>query len=268
MPESVSRAQGLADCNHLRVFSQPDCDSGWDSSREKYFNGYHLYIINACDSPYDLPLYPRLHPASCHDSVSFVLSSVEFSQRFTLGTFDKILLDAAHDAEVIYQLIDHQNQEPIIDLNKRGKKSIDAGSGIQISPEGIPICPKGDKMKPNGFDKSQNRQKWRCSRACGCSSTKYGRTFHTHSKDNLRLFPKTCRETEQWKTIYKRRTSIERSNKREKIDYHFELGYHRSTMMWYIRIYGIMMCQHIDAWYAHCKDELEALPRRIFPIAA
>ena len=171
--------------------------------------------MSACDSPHDLPLYPRLHPASCHDSVSFVVSSVEFSQRFTLGTFDKILLDAAHDAETIYQLIDHQHQEPIIDLNKRGKKNIDAGGGMLISPEGIPICPKGKKMKPNGFDKSQNRQKWRCSRACGCSAAKYGRTFHTHSKDNLRLFPKTCRESEQWKTIYKRRTSIERSNKRE-----------------------------------------------------
>lgn len=261
-------AQGLANCNHPRSYSQPDCDSGWDSSREKYFNGYHLYVISACDSPHDLPLYPRLHLASCHDSVSFVVSSVEFAQRFTLGTFDKILLDAAHDAEAIYQLIDHQNQEPIIDLNKRGKKNIDAGSGIQISPEGIPICPKGKKMKPNGFDKSQNRQKWRCSRTCGCSTAKYGRTFHTHSKDNLRLFPKTCRETEQWKTIYKRRTSIERSNKREKIDYHLELGCHRSTMMWYIRIYGIMMCQHIDAWYAHRKDELKPLQGQIFKVAA
>jgi hypothetical protein len=97
--------------------------------------------MNACVSPYDLPLYPRLHPASCHDSVSFVLSSVEFSQRFTLGTFDKILLNAAHEA--IYRLIDHQNQEPIIDLNKRDKNNTDAGSGIQISPEGVPICRKG-----------------------------------------------------------------------------------------------------------------------------
>lgn len=37
------RAQGLAECNHPRIYSQPDCDSGWDSSREKYFQGFHLY---------------------------------------------------------------------------------------------------------------------------------------------------------------------------------------------------------------------------------
>ncbi|MEX2013754.1 MAG: transposase, partial [Parcubacteria group bacterium] len=134
----VCRAQGLANCNHPRVYSQPDCDSGWDSAREKYFNGYHMYMFNACDSPHDLPLYPRLHLASCHDSVSFVVSMVEFSQRFTLGTLDKILLDAAHDAEAIYTLIDHQKQQPIIDLNKRGKKNIETGGAVQISPEGVP----------------------------------------------------------------------------------------------------------------------------------
>ena len=53
------RAQGLAKCNHPRIYSQPDCNSGWDSSREKYFNGYHLYMMSASDSQYDLPLYPR-----------------------------------------------------------------------------------------------------------------------------------------------------------------------------------------------------------------
>lgn len=101
-----------------------------------------------------------------------------------------------------------------------------------------------------------------------CSTAKYGRTYHTHSKDNLRLFPKTLRGTEKWKCIYKRRTSVERSNKREKIDYHLEAGNHRSTMMWYIRIFGIMMCQHIDAWYAHKEKELEFLKEHIFPTAA
>lgn len=261
------RAQGRAKCDHGRKYSQPDCDSGWDSHREKYFNGYHLYIINACDSPHDLPLYPRLNLASNHDSASFVVSWVEFSQRFNLGMVDKMLLDAAHDAEAIYQLIDQKQVEPIIDLNKRSKNNTKTDSDIEISPEGVPICPIGKKMKPNGYDKSQNRQKWRCPLACGtknscetpCSTAKYGRTYHTHNKDNQRLFPKTARETDKWKAIYKRRSSVERSNKREKIDYHLEAGNHRSTMMWYVRIFGIMMCQHIDAWYVHREKELECL---------
>src|SRR5690625_5544090 len=80
-------------------------------------------MVNACDSPYDLPLYPRLNLASCHDSVSFVNSWAEFSQRFNLGAVDKMLLDAAHDAEAIYQLIDHKNvrsEEHTSELQSRG----------------------------------------------------------------------------------------------------------------------------------------------------
>ena len=120
-------AQGLADCSHRRLYSQPDCDSGWDSSREKYFNGYHLYMLSAANSQHDLPLYPRLQPASRHDAVSVVVSTIEFTQRFTLGTVDKILLDAAHDAEAIYEWLEHQHIEPFIDLNNRSKKNTSYG---------------------------------------------------------------------------------------------------------------------------------------------
>lgn len=274
-PTCDCRAQGLKECHHPREYSQPDCDSGWDSSRERYFNGYHLYMLSASDSPYDLPLYPRLQPASRHDSVSLVVSSIEFSQRFTLGAVDKMLLDAAHDAEAIYRLLDHHDIEPFIDLNARTKKNFHSENGIQISPKGTPICPIGLEMKPNGFDQSQNRQKWRCPLACGtkntcekkCSDAKYGRTFHTFKKDNLRLFTKTPRVSEKWTLTYKRRTSVERSNKREKIDYHLESGRHQNTKMWYIRTYAIMMCQHIDGWHCHQKDTIN-LEKYIFPKVA
>ena len=63
-------------------------------------------MISAADSRYDLPLYPRLQPASRHDSGSLIVSAAEFKQRFTLGTVEKMLLDAAHDAEAIYRLLE------------------------------------------------------------------------------------------------------------------------------------------------------------------
>jgi len=276
-PSCDCHAQGLAKCNHPRIYSQPDCNAGWDSARERYFNGYHLYTLTAANSHYDLPLYPRLHPASRHDAVSFVVSSVEFSQRFNLGAVDKFLLDAAHDAGPIYELLLHQNIEPFIDLNVRGKKNTETNGDIQISPKGIPICPAGKEMKHDGFDYSQKRHKWKCpmmkkrtTNTCKkpCSNAKFGRTFHTSSQDNPRLFPNTPRDSDKWKLIYKRRTSAERTNKREKVDYKMEAGRHRSSMMWYVRIYGIMMCQHIDAWYSHQQEDLKGLKQLIFSQAA
>ena len=132
-PSCDCYAQGVAKCNCPRMFSQPDCNSGWDSSREKYYNGYSLYMISACDSFYDLPLYPRLHPASRHDSVCFVTGSIEFAQRFSLGTIDKFLLDAAHDAEAIYELLEHQGIEPFIDLNPRTKKNYSSEVSVKYN---------------------------------------------------------------------------------------------------------------------------------------
>ena len=56
------------------------------------------------------------------------------------------------------------------------------------------------------------------------------------------------RGSEEWKLEYNARTSAERCNKREKLDYKLEDGRYRSSMMWYCRLFAIMMCQHLDAW--------------------
>jgi len=115
----------------------------------------------------------------------------------------------------------HQNIEPFIDLNVRGTKNLETNGDIKISPEGIPVCSRGKKMRHDGFDHSQNRHKWKCPTMQGrttnicpkpCSTAKYGRTFHTSSKDNPRLFPKTPRNSTKWKLVYKRRTAAERCN--------------------------------------------------------
>jgi len=149
------RAQGLENCRHKRFFSQPDTNSGWDSSRERYFNGYHLYMFTASDSPHDLPVFPLLQPASRHDSLSLIASSIEFYQRFSLGTVTRILLDAAHDAAGIYHLLASHSVEPLIDLNKRSSKTISLSNGFSLSPEGVPLCPKQIPMRLNGFDRSK-----------------------------------------------------------------------------------------------------------------
>ena len=94
-------------------------------------------------------------------------------------------------------------------------------------------------------------------------TAKYGRTFLTYLGDNPRLITKTKRGTKEWTLIYNRRTAAERSNKREKVDYKLESARHRSTMMWYMRTFAIMMCQHIDAWRIYRKDSL-ALKSIIF----
>ena len=63
-------SKSINDCQCDRYFSQPDCDIGWDSSRDCWYHGYDLYMLVASDS--DLPVFPLLNPVSMHDSHGFL----------------------------------------------------------------------------------------------------------------------------------------------------------------------------------------------------
>ena len=77
------KEKGCSSCNCKRHYSQPDCNWGWDSHRESYFFGYHLYMYVASDSYSDLPVFPLLERASRHDMLSFLHSF--FSMKAYLG---------------------------------------------------------------------------------------------------------------------------------------------------------------------------------------
>ena len=52
-----------------------------------------------------------------------------------------------------------------------------------------------------------------------CSDAKHGRTVHLVMNDNPRLFNNPPRSSKEWKLEFNARTSAERSNKREKLDF-------------------------------------------------
>ena len=79
----------------------------------------------------------------------------------------------------------------------------------------------------------------------------YGRVVNISLKDDPRLFCDPPRGSTQWKQVYNKRTSAERANKRIKIDGLLEEGHHRSSMMWYIRLFAIISVIHVDAWRNH-----------------
>lgn len=157
---------------------------------------------------------------------------------------------------------------PFIDPDeKRGMKA-KYKNDFTIGKDGVPVCKEGRRMNHDGSEPSKNRIKFRCplaSRKYGCSyehpcsDSKYGRTVHLATKDNPRLINIPPRDSDEWKTEFNARTSAERSNKREKYDFLLENGRHRSSKMWYCRLYNIMMLQHLDAWDLPYKSALRKL---------
>jgi hypothetical protein len=261
----------ISNCDCDRYFSQPDCDVGWDSSRNCFYHGYDLYMLTASDSESDIPVFPMLGPASRHDSIGFI--HTYFPMKSLLSDFhlEKILLDSAHDAMPFYRYFKREGITPFIDLNeKRGVKQ-KYKEDFTIGKDGVPICKAGRRMNHDGKESAKNRLKYRCplaSRKYGCScktpcsDSQYGRTVHLQMKDNPRLINIPPRDSKEWKKEYNARTSSERSNKREKNDFLLENGRHRSSKMWYCRLYCIMMLQHLDAWDLPFESTLKKLIRQ------
>ena len=94
--------KGITDCDCDRYFSQPDCDIGWDSSRECFYFGYDLYMLVAANSESDLPVFPLLNPASKHDSLGFLETWFRMKAFLPDLHVSKWLLDSAHDAMPYY----------------------------------------------------------------------------------------------------------------------------------------------------------------------
>lgn len=260
--------KGITDCDCERYFSQPDCDIGWDSSRDCFYHGYDLYMLVASNSESDLPVFPLLNPASMHDSHGFLHSFFRMKSFLPDYNVRKLLLDSAHDAMPYYEYCKKEHITPFIDLNEKRGIKVQYKNDFTIGKDGVPVCKAGRKMNHDGVESSKYRIKFRCplaSRKHGCScsepcsDSKYGRTVHLAMKDNPRLINIPPRDSDEWKTEYNARTSVERSNKREKIDFKLESGRHRSTKMWYCRLYHILMLQHLDAW----DLPYESAPRKL-----
>lgn len=262
--------KGIRDCSCSRIYHQPDCNIGWDSHRDRYYFGYSLYMLTASDSKNDLPLFPFLSPASRHDSHGFLYNWFSMKQYLPDVHVSKLLLDSAHDAMAYYEYCREQGIQPFIDLNGKGGHPPVYKDDFTIDPDGVPVCKEGFRMRRDGTENAKGRMKFKCPKisfvggipACTCehpcSDAKYGRTVHLVLKDNPRLFNDPPRSSKKWKAEYNARTSSERCNKREKIDYKLEDGRHRTTKLWYCRLFAIMMCQHLDAWdlpkSSHLKD--------------
>ncbi len=110
-------------------------------------------------------------------------------------------------------------------------------------------------MVASGFSRARCRLKGRCPRAanhsakpCKCSPSPYGRVFYTKPADDPRLFTHPPRHSKAWKQAYKQRTSVERSHKRKKIDFHLEAARVRSRRQWAVRIFLMAIAQHAAAW--------------------
>jgi hypothetical protein len=261
------RSKGIYNCKCPRKYSDPDARWGWDSYHEEYYYGDTLFSTTASDSPYDLPIYLRIAQATRHDSILTVFALNEVRKMYPNLIMKNFLADGAMDNYPTYKLLQHYGMIPFIPLDSNAKypdEKLPKGV-LCFDDTGAPICMGGIPYKNCGYSYPKGI-KYRCwfdyygiDKPCSCSDSNYGRTVHIKPDYDPRLFPPVPRHSPVFKEMFKRRTSVERSNKRILVDYNIEAGRCRSSKQRFVRATLAAINIHLDAWIKHSGFDIMSL---------
>lgn len=182
---------------------------------------------------------------SIHDARLLIPTLSDFFKAHPLINPKTFLGDAAFDSIDIYKKLlngdsfgNHDDgtcktfQSAYIPLNSRSKLSTECE--CPINENGIPCCPKNPslEMKPEGklitksgikkykfvcpkmvwdYTPQTQRSHRKCTCENPCTTSKCGRMFYIYPEQNLRAYPGTLRNTQEWDNTYRIRTTVERS---------------------------------------------------------
>ena len=140
---------------------------------------------------------------------------------------DTFLGDAAFDSADIYGFLknDFGFRKALIPYNPRNESSL---KKVGFNEYGYPTCPNDPSldMRYCGITREKGRSdrvKWCCPKmhmvkgqwVCDCkepcSTARKGRTTYTYENMDFRMFPGIQRDSPEWNSLYKIRTSIERT---------------------------------------------------------
>lgn len=173
---------------------------------------------------------------SVSDSKSLKPIFTDFYNLHSSFHHDIFLGDAAFDTIANYDFLLRKNvngislfKKAFIPLNSRASSD---KPDSPLNEHGIPVCPFNHSL-PMVFNSHchekgrADRDKWICpktsysktpngsTRICNCENpctdSKYGRVTYTYPSKNLRLYPGTIRNTDEWNTIYKIRGTVEQA---------------------------------------------------------
>ena len=242
----------LCTCN--RRFSDADATWGWDSSRGIWIYGHRFYEITAAGYGHDLPLYLRAVGADRHDAVSWMASYADFHTYYADATVHRVILDSAHDAGAIFDQLQRDGVQAIIDLNPAHNRK-----ALSLTPDGRPVCECGEPMAPDGS--SRGRPKFVCPRKrkrdAADDRPPCPHAVYLSGDAAFRLHPGLARGTRAWTLAYNPRTGTERSHSRKRNDFGQTAcrARGRPTRSFF---YFLAACaQHFDAWadQAHLRAE-------------
>jgi hypothetical protein len=131
-------------------------------------------------------------------------------------------------------------------------KALGSAWNVVYNYRGDVFCenPNGEErreMAYGGFEKNRNTLKYRCpAKHYGyeCSGERWcsvGKAVRISMEEDRRVFTPLARSSYRWKSIYKKRTAVERVNSRLDVSFGFEQHYIRGLKKMKLRC-GIAFC--------------------------
>lgn len=218
----------------------------------KWF-GYKLHLI--VDATYELPVGYEITKASrseIPEGRELVKKLKEKHPEIVEGseylTGDKGL----DDTKLITLLWDDWGIKPVIDIRNMWKdgeetRLLDGQTNVVYDYRGTVYCycpASGDRraMAYGGFEAKRNTLKYRCParhygiKCKGLKGCRVGGSIRIHLNEERRVFTPLARSSYKWKTIYKKRTAVERVNSRLDVSFGFEHHYIRGLSKMKLRM--------------------------------
>jgi hypothetical protein len=230
--------------------------TAWEKVRSWF--GYKLHLV--VDATYELPVSYCVTKASeaeiprAHELIEKIEEDhPEILKRGEYGLGDR----GYDDGKLIEKLWDEHGIKPVIDIRNMWKdgeetKALENTWNVVYNFRGDVFCvnPNGDErreMAYGGFEKERGTLKYRCPAkhyGYACSGERWcpvGKAVRISMEEDRRVFTPLARSSYRWKSIYKKRTAVERVNSRLDVSFGFEQHYIRGLKKMKLRC-GIAFC--------------------------
>lgn len=242
--------------------------STWETVKSWF--GFKLHLI--VDAEYELPVGYSVTKASASDLTvgKEMIEDLALERPSVLENAQLLLGDKAYDdTELITKLWDEHNIKPVIDIRDLwkvdGARLVHGQTNVSHDYKGTVYChcPVHWVKRPmafGGFEKDRGTLKYRC-----CAKhygLECGGRQRCHISDNIRIdiesnrriFTPLARSSYKWKTMYKKRSAVERVNSRMDESFGFEKHFIRGGKKMKVRC-GLALIVMLGMAYGRVRQK-------------
>lgn len=240
----------------------------WESVKSWF--GFKLHLI--VDAEYDLPVdYCVTEASACDITVGReMVNRLAKHRPKVLDKADYFLGDKGYDdTKLITTLWDDRQIKPVIDIRSQwktdGARLVHGQTNVSHDYKGTVFChcPIEWVKRPmafGGFEKDRQALKYRCPAkhyglACqGRNHCCISDSIRIDIDSNRRIFTPLARSSYKWKTLYKKRSSVERVNGRLDESFGFEKHFIRGRAKMKLRC-GLALIVMLAMAYGRIKEK-------------